>query len=825
MNTLQGETGERGGVSPLVPRRIECKVKNVEQAAFALSELCRLQFVVCTRHFALNCGFAALSFLSRRTRRTSWLTLPRSPGYFQSRVAVFFAIAVFTQFAVAADPALIDEPTEAERNFWSFRRLSRPEEPTVAGADRTISPIDRFVLARLEERGLVFAAEADRRMLIRRLSLDLIGLPPSPAEVEEFLADRAPDAYEKLVDRWLASSHYGERWGRQWLDVVGYSDSNGYIRHDTPRPLAWRYRDYVIHSLNNDKPYDQWWREQLAGDELVSDPAGQPRSTEDLDKLIATHFLRNAPDGTDTTEGNEITRVMERYAVLESQLQITMSAMFGMTIECARCHNHKFDPIPQRDYYSLQAIFYPAFNVKSWTPPKDRYFHLAGATEVATWRAAHEQVERDIAALRAEFETWVAKHRPPVGGDSVPTSPQKESEVESQKESGRSPNLQAAFDEKLTERKRQLTEAIAAVEKRRMAEPERVAWTTDLSDQPPVVPLLKRGDYFQHGPAIDPGPLSVLVDADNAMPIEPPPSGAKTTGRRLAFARWATRPGSRAAALLARVEVDRLWRGHFGQGLVPSPENFGASGVRPTHPELLEWLAAKLVDGGWRLKSIHREIVLSRTYRQTSVAEGLAIERDPDNLWYGRFPAHRLDAESIRDCLLAAAGTINFKAGGPAIEFVDRGTRQIVLPAPTGNGPHEVDRRSIYIRHRRSQPLTFLQVFDQAAPEPNCVARSTATVVAQSLAMLNGDFAVRMGRDFAARVEREAGPERDARIRQAFRVALAREPDATELARCAEFLRRQSTLRAQADPQTADRAALADFCRMLLATNEFIQVQ
>ena len=384
---------------------------------------------------------------------------------------------------------------------------------------------------------------------------------------------------------------------------------------------------------------------------------------------------------------------------------------------------------------------------------------------------------------------------------------------------------QAAFNEKLAERKRQLTEAIAAVEKRRMAEPERIAWTTDLSDQPPVVPLLKRGDYFQHGPAIDPGPLSVLVDADNAMPIEPPLTGAKTTGRRLAFARWATRPGSRAAALLARVEVDRLWRGHFGQGLVPTPENFGASGVRPTHPELLEWLAAKLVDNGWRLKPIHREIVLSKTYRQTSVPEGPTVERDPENLWYGRFPAHRLDAELIRDCLLAAAGTINLKPGGPAIESVDPGTRQIVLPAPIGNGPHEVDRRSIYIRHRRSQPLAFLQVFDQAAPEPNCVARSTATVVAQSLAMLNGDFAVQMGRDFAARVEREAGPEPDARIRQAFRVALAREPDAAELQRCGEFLRRQSALRAQADPQNADRAALADFCRMLLATNEFIQVQ
>ncbi len=940
--------------------------------------------------------------------------------------------------STAEEPGVASEPTSAQREFWSFRRLSRVAPPRVRHPDQTRTPLDQFVLARLEERGQVFAQEADRRMLVRRLYLDLIGLPPSPAQVAQFLADPAPNAYEVLVDRLLASPHYGERWGRQWLDVVGYADSNGYIRHDSPRPLAYHYRDFVIQSFNTDKPYDQFWREQLAGDELVHPGEAKPLSTGDLDTLIATHFLRNAPDGTDNTEGNEITRVMERYAVLESLLQITMSAMFGITIECARCHNHKFDPIPQRDYYALQAVFYPAFNVKNWTQPKDRWFHAAGSAATAAWRVANEKVDQDVASLRVEFDDWLLQNRPPgvvqfrddfsgdslsahwsdtarggdtslshpavrlkagpaaaahlqegrlllratpsppgdtgglvtkqgfewtpkqagdwiqatfdlidvqgldgnpatrigyriaphvdeddhsgekspskskspggsllidgnpaggatvhvaqpgkepkqigilgksgyspghnfgvritrLGGDQIllehrvdgrPELPTQRLKAEHlpaggfgfevccsrsfaidnvivEGSSGGKGEAAASggrgmFEGNLARRQLQLTNALAAAERRRAVEPERIAWATDLSDQPPVVPLLKRGDYFQHGPPVDPGPLAVLVESDNRMQIEPPASGAKTTGRRLAFAQWATRPGSRAAALLARVQADRLWRGHFGQGLVPTPENFGASGVRPTHPELLEWLASRLVEERWRLKPIHREIVLSRTYRQTSEADDPTIERDPDNLHYSRFPAHRLEAELIRDGMLAAAGTLNLKRGGPSVDFVDSGNRQIVLPAPRGPDPHEVDRRSIYIRHRRSQPVTFLQVFDQAVPEPNCTARSTATVVAQSLTMINGEFAVRMGQEFAARLEQEVGPMAEDRIRQAFRIALTREPDAAELARCAEFIRRQSALRAPANPREADRSALADFCRMLLATNEFIQKQ
>ncbi|MDB5386560.1 MAG: hypothetical protein JWM11_2206, partial [Planctomycetaceae bacterium] len=418
--------------------------------------------------------------------------------------------------------------------------------------------------------------------------------------------------------------------------------------------------------------------------------------------------------------------------------------------------------------------------------------------------------------------------------ESSPTEPaqgkkDKDEKSPSEKLDTGSDKLTAAqteFGPLLESRNRQLAAAIASASAKRVAEPGKLAWVTDLSAKSPEVPLLKRGDYFQPGEFVVPGALSALTDSGNAFQLESPLPNAKSTGRRLAFGRWATRPNSRAAALLARVQVDRLWRGHFGQGLVPSPENFGASGVPPTHPELLDWLAVKLIDSGWRQKAVHRAIVLSRAYRQVSTASPTALTADTQNAFYSRFPAHRLEAEQIRDSMLAVADVLNRKSGGPAVDTIDKGNRQIVLPTPTGPGPHEVDRRSIYIRHRRSQPLSFLRVFDQATPEPNCVARGTSTVVAQSLAMLNSEFATRMGSEFANRVLREIGTRPvDEQLQHVFRVALTRDPTAAELLRCREFLRLQTERRQVAAPDLAHPAALADLCRLLLATNEFLSLQ
>lgn len=913
--------------------------------------------------------------------------------------------------------------------FWSFRPLTRPM--TSENTDDQLSAIDQLVLAPQRTRGLELAPEADRRTLCRRLYLDLIGLPPSPEQVAQFLADTSPQAVETLVNQLLDSPQYGERWGRQWLDVVGYADSNGYIRHDTPRPLAYHYRDYVIQSLNDDKPYDQFWVEQLAGDELVNYSASAELTPQQVQTLTATHYLRNAPDGTDTTEGNETTRVIERYAVLESLLQTTMSSMFGMTIDCARCHDHKFDPIPQRDYYALQAIFYPAFNVKKWVQPKDRWIYTAGPSEVAKWRASQEQADKEVAALKSAHQAWQVAHRPAgivrwkddFEGDSVasqwsPTAPGDalpEGAVRTKLDADAAPaarldsgkllviadapgdsrwlatqqkfdwtpteigqSIQVTFDlvadhlsqgapagrigyyialhdhdddssvaggnllidgnpaggaslnldypgadstglgtlgtsaytpgrnygvrvtrtgeqdyllehlvdgqpeektislkaeqlpdggfgfelccsrsfivdnvviesspeesnpeelnqswkeyrNQLTCRQQELAAAIQAVNAKRLPEPAKIAWATDLSPELPDVPLLHRGDYFQPGEPVPAGGLSALSDgAHEITPVTAtssasPPETRTTTGRRLAFARWATQAGSRPAALLARVQVDRMWRGHFGRGLVPSPENFGASGVEPTHPELLEWLASELVDSGWRLKHIHRLIVLSRTYRQSGEASDLAADKDPQNSFYSRFPVHRLEAEQIRDSMLSVAGVLNPKAGGPSVAVVDPGNRQVVLAAPAGPGPHEVDRRSIYITMRRSQPLTFLRTFDQASPDPNCVSRSSSNVVAQSLSMLNSEFSQRMGREFAQRIMSQASPATDdGQIRYAFEVAFSRDPSGEELSSCREFLKNQTNQRSSENPDAARSAALADLCRLLMASNEFL---
>ena len=864
--------------------------------------------------------------------------------------------------------------------------------------------------------------------------------------MRDFVADRSDDAYERLVDQLLASPHYGERWGRRWLDVVGYSDSNGYMRHDTPRPLAYRYRDYVISSVNEDKPYDQFWIEQLAGDELVDYHGTERLSPREWETLIATHFLRNAPDGTDSTEGNETTRVMERYAVLEQLQQITVSAMFGLTIDCARCHSHKFDPIPHRDYYALQAIFYPAFNVKDWIQPYDRWIHLAAKETIAEWEATNKRLDEEVVQLQQDFEQSLSGERPagdvtfeddfasvsltdrwsPLApGDNGPSehstvpfdtvqfdtatppaalvadqqlqllaasssnnvwlstgqafdwtpdvvggwiqvtfdlitsaervgyyvalhdyddngevtggnllidgSPDGEAELfldspgEDQQPVGvigsagyqpghnygvrithlgedkhlvqhlldghvdgksvtlageqlpdggfgfemrlsrsfivdnvRIESTTAAdgnaekaaaleqFSRQVVAKQETLAKEIEAKQQARIAEPEKIAWATDLSREVPPVSILERGDYFHPGDFVEPGPLSVLADADNTWEVTPPRPDAKTTGRRLAFARWATRPGSRAASLLARVEVDRIWAGHFGQHLVPTPENFGASGSPPTSPRLLEWLAVEFAENGWSRKHLHRQILLSRAYRQASTADKDAGRND-----WCRFPSHRLEAEIIRDAMLAAAGVIHLKMGGPAVPFEDR-DRQIVVPIPQGDGPHEAYRRSIYIQHRRSQPLTFLKMFDLASPEPNCLARATSTVVSQSLAMLNSEFAVRMGERFAERLQCEASMDPRRQVQHAFEVALARPPEPNELQRSLDFLQNHALLRQQAGASTeheatsegeaagkgeaagereavgegeAGQAALADFCRMLLATNEFSYIQ
>jgi hypothetical protein len=686
---------------------------------------------------------------------------------------------------------------DVDRNFWSFRLLAHVTAPKVNDPNSVATPIDRFLLARLEAQGLSYSPPADRYALIRRASFDLIGLPPSPEEIQAFVADNRPDAYRRLIERLVASPHYGEHWGRHWLDVVGYSDSNGYHRADTPRPLAHRYRDYVIRSFNDDKPYARFWLEQLAGDELVSRQQLQTYSPEVVKLLVATHFLRNGPDGTDSTEGNEIARTIERYAVLEQQLRITMSAMFGLTIDCARCHSHKFDPIPQTDYYSLQAVFYPAFNVKKWVAPKDRSIHVAPREQLAKWQTASKRCDQEIERLKQSFAVWAAAHR-------------------SREFAGQ---LQGKRDE--------LDKAVKAKEAARPGKPGEIAWVTDQSAEPPVVPLLKRGRYFEPGAEVAAGTLSVLCEPGERLTIAPPESGAPTTGRRLAFARWATRRNSRAAALLARVQVNRIWMWHFGRGLIDTPENFGARGLAPSHPQLLEWLATQFMEGGWSTKMLHRQILLSNAYRQGTRPTTKALTVDPDNRLMWGYPVHRLESEAVRDSLLVAAGAFDRRIGGPAVDFAQSSDGQCVVPGDEKRETGSGSRRSVYLRHRRSEPIAFLQTFDQATAEPNCIQRSSATLVSQALVMLNSRFANAMADRFAELIWAEAGMSVERRIRRAYLIAYGRLPAESEAERAYRFLASQTTRyrNAGAADGPAAMSALSDYCQVLLSSNEFLYVR
>lgn len=919
----------------------------------------------------------------------------------------------------------------AARSFWSFLPVREVSLPQVRDGTNAATPIDRFLVAELQRQGLGFSPSADRPTLIRRLYLDLLGLPPHPEDVAAFVADPSPDAYPQLVDRVLASPHYGERWGRHWLDVVGYSDSNGYHRADTLRPLAYRYRDYVVDAWNTDKPYDRLWVEQLAGDELYRPEERDARRTDVTEALIATHFLRNGPDGTDSTEGNEMVQTIERYAVLEQQLQITVTAMFGLTIDCARCHSHKFDPIPQTDYFALQSLLYPAFNVREWVTPAQRTLQLATPEQIAHYDAEMRRIDDAVSEARGALGRWARDHRP-VGcrlfsddfeadavladrwsntapGDDAPggtTGVQVDSDVapaarcvdgalqivqtgggsdgwlatrtsfdwtpdkpggviqatfdlvadrlnpeatgaerigfylamrdynDSASETGGNllcdgnpkggasvsvdypgadaegvgtigktgfapghnygvritnagagqyrlellvdwlpeegavtlteaqlPNggfgfeyccgrsfivdnvsieefgpepspdpgvgVLAAFAEQSKAMTMATQTQVATLEAQRPAKPGEIAWVTDLSPMPPEVHVLKRGRYFDPGPAVVPAGLTVLSDAEHQLSVPETATAAGTTGRRRAFAEWATHPGSRAAALLARVQVNRLWMWHFGRGLVDPPDNFGAQGVLPSHPELLEWLAAEFVAGGWSTKHIQRLILLSSAYQQSTQPSAEALAVDPAGRLLWGYPPHRLESEAIRDSVLAVAGMLDDAIGGPPVDYRALPSGQVMLSDEDPAAGAGVSRRTLYHRHRRSEPATFLQIFDQPAVEPNCLKRSASAVVSQTLAMLNGGFSVRMSQKMADRVREEAGAEPAAQADRAFRLAFGRAPTPHEIGESVAFLQSQTAEHRQSGTGTgsAEQRALADFCQVLLASNEFLYLQ
>jgi hypothetical protein len=689
------------------------------------------------------------------------------------------------------------EVTAEDRQFWSFQPPRPQAVPTVKSQDRVRNPIDAFILEKLEAAGLPLSPDVDRRTLIRRAYFDLIGLPPTPAEVEAFLNDADPNAYENLIERLLASERYGERWGRYWLDLAGYSDSDGVNDDDPLRPYAYRYRDYVIRSLNKDKPYDRFLLEQIAGDELA-DYEHAPVLTDELyENLVATGFLRMAPDGT----YNGLTNfVPDRQQVIASELEVLTSSVMGLTVKCARCHSHKFDPLPHRDYYRLAAIFKGAYDENDWLRPSKagtefalrglKYF-LPGEKEA--WQAEQARLKELIEKAQAVFETRQRELITIQLGKNLSQLPQvlqedvraaalesKDKRTEIQK------YLISKFDKILqidieelqkidADFKMFARSAFKQVKALKEQQSSNEPFIHALWDrgQPTPTYILRRGSYLTPGKEVEPGVPAVLTDGKTPFAIEPPWPGAKPTGRRLAFARWLVNPDN---PLTARVMVNRIWKHHFTNGIVKSLDNFGRVGQRPTHPELLDWLAREFVQHGWSMKSMHRLIMTSSTYRQSSQVSAQQAQLDLDNRLLSRFPLRRLEAEALRDALLFVSGSLDQTAFGPA-ERVESREDGLVSSIGTSKGW----RRSIYVLQRRTQSSTILEDFDLPQMAPNCVERTVATVAPQALHLLNNKMVHTWARGMAERIVQDFGSDRDAQIKGAYQLALGRQPDAVEL--------------------------------------------
>ena len=967
--------------------------------------------------------------------------------------------SLLKRWIVAGTPGLRRDVRSDEADHWAFRKLPARvvAPPKVVGKSSVDSPIDLFIAADLARDGLTLSPQADRARLIRRVSFDVTGLPPTPEDIAEFQADNRDDAYERMVDRYLASPHWGERFGKVWLDAAGYADSNGYFSADSDRPLAYRYRDYVVRALNADRPFDQFVREQIAGDELAELPVkngeaadlslpGNVDPLRRIELLEATHYLRCGQDGSGESDGNPDEVRVDRYTVLETAMQNVSTGLLGLTIQCAKCHDHKFEPLTQRDYYSLQAVLIPAFPPEQWVKPNDRFVYASLPGEFEAWQQSVAQTDAEISRLSQAVSEWARRHRPrgkilfadtfdgppeslaekwsnTAPGDDAPGGtaavhlnsreapgailadgrlelieggPGGDKWLSTREAFDWTPDvvgasIQVTFElvdhhvgaSKPAERigyflalhdfndnsqtaggnllidghpssstavfvdypgtdSRQagvlgttgytpgrnygirvtnkgegkyllqhlvdwqvedktitltaadlpdggfgfefccdrsfvvdnvivetfspadpgdpLSEFLKELKSRRQplddlhkkkgalgnSRPGRIAWTTDLVDPPPQVHILLRGNYHTPGDPVNAAGYAVLQD-ESAPPsklIKP----LRGTGRRLEFAQWLTAPESSRAALLARVQVNRIWQHHFGTGLVSTPENFGLSGAPPTHPELLDWLATTFVEAGWSDKQIVRTILLSSAYRQSSAAhepfptkgsdplpkrdirivetngkgadpfvgEGPTDDRrlllDPEARRLSRFPIRRLDAEAIRDSLLAASGDLDDQLAGPYIATSRTGAGETVVPEANPGGR----RRSLYLQQKRTQIQSLLQVFDAPSIVFNSTRRPRSTMPLQSLSLLNSEFVIARARSLANRVQREATGDSE-RIERLFLLTTGRSPTDGELAASTRFLQVQTT-EYKADADAASRT-WTDLSQTLLIGN------
>lgn len=805
-----------------------------------------------------------------------------------------------------------DYITEEERNFWSFQPIGRPAVPKLAASEGG-NPIDAFIVQRLEQDGLSLSSTADRYTLVRRLTFDLWGLPPTPEMVDQFVHDPSPDAYANLVDRLLSSPQYGERWGRHWLDVAGYADSDGYTNQDVEREFAYFYRDYVIDSFNSDKPLDQFVCEQLAGDELDAELGGtEAMTSERVARLAATGFLRTAADGT-ASGGDE--RELAINTTIADTIDIVSTSLLGLTVGCARCHDHRHDPISQADYHRFRAIFDPALDWQAWKVPMQRQISLytdqekqlraaveerAKEATAARNRRQQEHIDRTLyeellvvpdelrEALKTAYLTEKPKRTPeqialleeyPSVGSISPGSLYLYAEQRAR----RAADIEKAADQRelrfiaqaqqalvagnaaasvtaqslatahpdgfaevkryreaaavcrATDAKTELATMLAEIAAIRSTAPKEnfLRVLTEPANHTPASHLFIRGDFQQLGQQLEPGELTVLKTAA-PVEIQVDDPTRPTTGRRLAYARHLT---SGKHPLLARVLMNRVWLHHFGRGIVDTPGDFGYLGAKPTHPELLDWLADELMRGGWTLKRMHRMILMSRTYTQDSQRSPELDRVDPDNRLYARMSVRRLESEAIRDAVLLASGVMVDTMHGPPIPVKEDAVGQIVLGEQKLDGERKpigddvavegVSRRSIYVQVRRTRPLAVLEAFDIASLVPNCTQRNFSNVAPQALMMMNSQFAIEHSEKLADRVL-QTSDDVSQQLALAWRHCFGRPAEQAVLDDLRQFVDQQTAIFVRRNPAwtpaSAQRLALASACQAMFSSNEFLYV-
>ena len=757
--------------------------------------------------------------------------------------------------------------TDEERAFWSFQPIRQPKVPAMKPKDRVRTPVDAFLVAAMAKKKLGFSPDAEKVTLLRRASFDLTGLPPTLAQVEVFLADAAPDAYEKLVDRLLESPHYGERWGRHWLDVAGYADSDGYSDADPPRAYAYKYRDYVIRSFNADKPFDQLITEQLAGDELARATQADPQAALDPQKrelLIATGFLRMGVDGSATPALADPDAV--RNQVVADTIKIVSTSLLGLSVGCAQCHDHRYDPIPQADYYRLRAVLEPAYDWKNWRTPDQRLISLyteddrkkAGEVEAEAKKLADEKETKQKQFIAEALTKHLEKYEAPLREElrAAYDTPADKRTAEQKKLLADNPSVNISpgvlyqYNQKAADELKAIDAKIADVRTNKPPE-DFISVLTEPADKVPVTYLFHRGDPKQPKEAVPPGGLSVLAPPGQTIELPEKDPNLATSGRRLAFAQWLT---SGTNPLVARVLMNRVWLHHFGHGLVGTPADFGTMGERPSHPELLDWLASDFVEHGWQLKRMHKLIMTSTAYRQSSRRDPRREQHDPENRLYWRKPIQRLDAEIIRDAILSASGAFNEKMFGPPVPVRPDAQGQIVVGIDKTEGDNKMPvevamngeefRRGVYIQVRRSRPLAMLHAFDAPVMEVNCERRQTSTVATQSLMLMNSQFMLDQAARFAQRLQKESGEDLAGQITRAWQLAFSRSPTASERADALAFLSGQVDLLKTAAEKSAGESkegkkdekakpaakpapelqALTDLCQALLSANEFLYV-